>query len=415
MTWKEDLSIGKTNASFRGVPFYVSSIDTELGRRTVVHKFPGKEFAFVQDLGRDTNRFDVQAFVIGDNYHLDRDNLLDALLQEGQGQLNHPYRGILAVSIVGPVKVSESKDGQGFATINFSAVEVAEPVPIVRSDTRRASAARADAAFEASAENFTDVFSATGADTSSINAMVSANTAIRRANEKITTALNVLDRGSSQIANIGGGVASLITSPVSTANAVGSAASIAFNSINTGVEALNVTLGFLGSGAVIDVIIDTGLGFANTFGSDFLGINRGTDEANRLADNQDAAVLLTRTAFLAETAKVVVDLPIESRNQAARTRSLFTDAISDLQLSVDDASYDALSSLRAALIAYFDEVAGRLPEVATFVPSTTLPSILIAQLLYGDVGREAEISTRNDLRHPGFVSEGSELEVLVSA
>ena len=48
-------------------------------------------------------------------------------------------------------------------------------------------------------------------------------------------------------------------------------------------------------------------------------------------------------------------------------------------------------------------------------PEATQPALVLAYGLYEDAGREAEIVTRNKVRHPGFVPGGQALEVLADA
>lgn len=58
MSWKNKLR----PASFRGASFGVESHQTEQGRRTQVHEYPGRDDPYVEDLGlQDVRRAVVQA------------------------------------------------------------------------------------------------------------------------------------------------------------------------------------------------------------------------------------------------------------------------------------------------------------------------------------------------------------------
>lgn len=77
-------------ASFRGVPFYVERDQVETGRRLVVHEFPLKDAPYIEDLGRDTNKISVTAYVLGDDADNQEKALRQACEQRGAGTLSLP-------------------------------------------------------------------------------------------------------------------------------------------------------------------------------------------------------------------------------------------------------------------------------------------------------------------------------------
>ncbi|WP_035597779.1 hypothetical protein, partial [Halomonas salina] len=70
-----------------------------------------------------------------------------------------------------------------------------------------------------------------------------------------------------------------------------------------------------------------------------------------------------------------------------------------------------LVALRAAAVTDLRRRGTALPELATHTPAAPLPALVIAQRLYGDATRDAEIVRRNRIRHPGRVP-ADPLEVL---
>ena len=86
MPWKDRL----TEASFRGVTFKVEVGGKSGGRRVAPHEWPKKEVGYAEDMGRRSRRFRVSGYVIGDDYHLQRDALEAALDKEGAGTLKLP-------------------------------------------------------------------------------------------------------------------------------------------------------------------------------------------------------------------------------------------------------------------------------------------------------------------------------------
>ena len=94
MAWRDNL----VQASFRGVRFSVDETEAPIaGRRVAVHEYPGRDQPFVEDMGRVTKRWTVEAFVLGDDYDVVRDELIEASDMPGPGELVHPYLGSLQV------------------------------------------------------------------------------------------------------------------------------------------------------------------------------------------------------------------------------------------------------------------------------------------------------------------------------
>ena len=76
-------------AEFRNIKFYIPNVEGQGGRRNVVHELPERDTPFVQDLGRKGRRFSIEAYVIGENYDIQRDSLITVLERKGSGKLIH--------------------------------------------------------------------------------------------------------------------------------------------------------------------------------------------------------------------------------------------------------------------------------------------------------------------------------------
>lgn len=86
--------------SFRGVPFLIEeSQGQEGGRRLVVHQYPLRNDALIEDLGKTARSYDVQCLVIGDDHLAQAASLISALEADGEGTLKHPYFGEKSVFI----------------------------------------------------------------------------------------------------------------------------------------------------------------------------------------------------------------------------------------------------------------------------------------------------------------------------
>ena len=85
MAWRENL----VPAAFRGVPFFVERHQSQAaGRRVQVHEYPGRDLPWPEDLGRRTREFEIDGYVVGDDYFAARDALLDACDRPGPGGLD---------------------------------------------------------------------------------------------------------------------------------------------------------------------------------------------------------------------------------------------------------------------------------------------------------------------------------------
>lgn len=96
-------------ASWRGVPFQVWGGERIYGRRIHVHEYPFKDDPWPEDLGRRTRSIAVKGFLIGDDVDAQETSFAEAAEQKGPGELIHPTRGTLTVTLIG-LAVSDAWD-----------------------------------------------------------------------------------------------------------------------------------------------------------------------------------------------------------------------------------------------------------------------------------------------------------------
>ena len=94
-TWWERLQPG----SWRGVGFVMDAAENRAGRRTAIHEYPYRDTVWVEDLGRLPRRFAFQAFQVGDDVYQQRDAMIQACEQPGEGTLVHPTLGSVNTTI----------------------------------------------------------------------------------------------------------------------------------------------------------------------------------------------------------------------------------------------------------------------------------------------------------------------------
>lgn len=132
-------------ASFRGVPFQVDTVEWTAGDNVVIREYPFQDLPTVFRMGAGLQEIKFSAYVIGDDYHLQRDALASALT--GEGVLMHPTAGAMRVYVAGRFTIREAPTAEG-GMARFD-------LTFVRADARRTpvapSTARADAAAAAAA------------------------------------------------------------------------------------------------------------------------------------------------------------------------------------------------------------------------------------------------------------------------
>lgn len=152
MSWRDRL----LPASFRGAPFKIRRHSaTPAGRRLAVHEYPGEDEPWPEDLGHRASTYQVDGYVVGDDYHLARDALVAACDKAGPGTLVHPYLGTLRVACE-ECRVDESAGEGRIARVSMRFVQGGRNAyPSARTDTGAAVAAAAESARVASRGAFT--------------------------------------------------------------------------------------------------------------------------------------------------------------------------------------------------------------------------------------------------------------------
>lgn len=133
-------------ATFRGVPFIVSSESTDSGKKLVTHEYPNSDKRFCEEMGRSPKRFSINGIVHGPNALLIKGDLEAALELPGLGILIHPIYGYHSV-MAGPYTVSTNQSEQGvfIFSMNFMVSE-SDVSLIIGSSTQYAITSKAEEA-----------------------------------------------------------------------------------------------------------------------------------------------------------------------------------------------------------------------------------------------------------------------------
>lgn len=410
--WRKALRPG----SFRGVPFKVKGVQTQVGRRAVIHEYPQRDEAFPEDLGRKARQFSIEAIVIGPEYHTARDALIEALEKPGPGLLVHPYYGQRTVTLSGPARISESPEEGGLARFSLDFVEAGENTqPSARPDTQAAVEARADAANQAIGADFAAGFSLSGAaDFVSAGALTMARdamSAIDRVRRAIVPDLSILSSFMGAASGVMGSLSALLRAPAAFASSVLGLFAGLTGLARHPLSALAAYRGLFG------------------YGKKHRRVTSTTPARIRQAGNQVALAALVRRAALIEASRAASRAVWPSHELAVSTRDDLAARLEDeaaglvvvedvvtevVVIPVSEPVYQALMALRVAVVRDLTIRAATAPRVSSAKLPRTLPALVAAYRLYGDARRDVDIISRNArvVRHPGFVPGGVALEVL---
>jgi prophage DNA circulation protein len=425
VSWRDSLR----DASFRGVKFFVSSADADIGRRTITHEFPGRDKPAQEDLGRRARRFTLEGYVIGTDYMGARDALIRALEQRGSGKLVHPYWGEFEVSLSEAVRVRESDDEGGMARFSMPFVESGrDELPSVRTSTADGLREKCDAAKAQCLASFEKKFDATNLLQSAVNgAMNTVNSilgTINQARALVQGVFDAIDRVTEAINDVKNTVTALVALP----SQLGAKFSGIYELLLSWVGGPSQETRTTSEGGDIQVA----LALRTLPGEaadpvDVLEATLGTLTALDVASATPAIITPTTERELAneaalrslaleltaiESCRAVSYLDFTGYAQATHLRDELVAVLDIVALTADDLLYSQLVELRAATIAHLDAVAAALPQIVEYTPPVTVPALALAYRIYGDATLEGELVSRNGIRHPGFVPGGATLQVV---
>jgi prophage DNA circulation protein len=249
MSWLTDLR----PASFRNIPFQVTGSNTTIGRRVQTHSFPGRNEPLADDtLGRSIRKYKLDMFLVGADYMIDRNSLIDALELGGAGQLIHPWLGNLNVVVDGEVSIIESTAEGGYCQITATFVEAGPKNPQVLArtpSTRLALKNSISIAIQAAENDFTRLYRTAQQIAAVVNAAINAVNAVastlRGIVNKIQSVVTKLNRLVAAIESVVDSINTLILLPQTLAQAIQGAFNEICNSIGSIGDSFDKLLGFI--------------------------------------------------------------------------------------------------------------------------------------------------------------------------
>ncbi len=387
MSWTDTIH----KASFRGIPFFISSGEGPRGRRIVTHTFPGRDTAYLQDLGRKNRIFAIEGHVIGDDY-INQLNALEAAAEApGAAELVHPVYGMVRVRCEDFTPRFTDKIGR-IGRFSLRCIEDSNESVSGRVGTDTAAAVKeaAQAVQDAATEDFISTFAIGGTPsrlldkiTDTVISAVQTINNVRldtRSMSQVQFLYNQFTRDPLSYLRTPRNLADLVLSMVT---AVSEAAS-PWLRLKSNVNLLSKT----------EELLET-------------------EQTSLTPDELSAAVIeYTELVTVAETAIAASSAEYPTYDDALEIRETFGGAVDRISEYATDETYELLYTLRAAVIRDIDTRSFDAPKVVNFTPLITVPSLVLAYELYGDISRVDEIVTRNGVEHPGFIPGGVKLEVL---
>ncbi|RMN74049.1 hypothetical protein ALQ54_200019 [Pseudomonas syringae] len=466
-TWRDSL----LPASFRGVGFFIEKAVVPAGRKGQLHEFPQRDEPYFESLGKQSKVHTLTGFIVGPDCFEQRDRLLQALEQEGAGELVHPWLGRVQVQ-VGECGVTHNLSEGGLVRLDLKFYP-ANPLkfPVSTLNTRRQLLGASESLLDSALRRYRSVMATVDAVRINIQALRSALSGVFATIQRQFTPFMTI------YSDVTALVHSLVNAPltVSTlfttffasfdgdsrrARRANGTSSIggASTGTNAGSGSGSSTGGGSGSGSASGSNGTAASSAAARSGSnggvssvetvDYRSvISEATQQAEAVSGinlvsqssgldtgvTAQAAANLVQDALLVKVAKIVASMPVATTvtpltvvpsldqqvtqalqrvdvpvaDDVIELRDTLSSAIWEASLKADPEHYLALNTLRQALIRHLNAVAASGVRLVDMKVSESLPALVLAYRRFGDASRAQEMVQRNRLAHPGFVPPGA--------
>lgn len=390
--WKEIL---KGPAKFRDAPFFVDSSEFSGGRKNVEHEYPFADVPYHEDMGRKGRGFSVDGYVLGHDYLDARDKLLSALETSGAGELVHPYLGTRRV-VVESFRLRESANEGGFAkfTIDFKETATEPTHPTASVDAKSAVKVSAAASITAAENEFLTAYKdITTRRETTADALRAASLAVNKVIERLTMEAQAIASIRDDLDNLTESATSLAGTPA-----------VLFETLAGMFDGL--AEGLLSA-------IDPSAEMAKVY--DF---NPGvrplatTPNGEQEQLNYDAIKFAVQRLALINAARLALNQTYANYTDATRTREMLVNLIDEQAGYAADDMFPALQQLRSDIVKAIPGEDTDLPRLLSHTPRATLPSLVLAHKLYGNLDFEADLIARNKIKNACFVPGLVDLEIL---
>lgn len=421
---------GKTRdvvgGSFRGVPFFVASHQFGTGRRIAVHEYPGMDDPYNEDMGRISRSVTLEAYLLGENVKDQKEQLLQAVEKAGSGKLVHPYLGTKNAQCAG-CQVTESSTEKRRVSLSLTFVldSDVKPTPTTMVDLKVESQLKAATAKTVVAEKFEKGFSLLGATKSTLDAAVKLSDSLLTSVEKGRDSMRRAAAYVSKISHVRQNLELLLLTPGDFAAQIQdliTGVEDAF--LPSGVASTKRSTPFVGAATTTTDGTDTEAELSRVqlseaitmaaMGSDVTAVPNPTASERRIqAANQAALLELFKGTATFDLGSKLVGAQVSSVQDAGVLQEQMSAAFEEiLSTTTDPEVYQVAQDAQAAALGYLRETSADLAVVLKYTPARTVPALALAFEIYGDHTRAADLTTRNQVPHPGFLQGGAQLEIL---
>lgn len=412
-------------AKWRNLPFGVSSIAISMGRKIAVHEYPYVDGVYAEDLGAKGKAFHVMGFIVdGGGAYGGKGTLKQQLeefekaaMQWGDGEFIHPTLGARPKMCLLNLEIEQDQQGR-VAALRFTLLEnKVKPTAMVVPNTQAQTIALSAIARKATLlETLMMIKGAVRSVRAGILSVVNRFTTTVR--QVISTATSLFSMITGLPGEIGRFIGSAIPNDLKTNKTVqqliGLGSANRVNVINK-VDQLSNALDDMNIEKIVNGISDTVssvfesnpdpvqalnsmLPFANS-----PSMPSGTDEATGFNLLND---LIRRTAVIC-MAESTAKRAYVSYDDALNARTIVCQYLDqELKIAGDqglDDTYNALMNLRISVAQDLTRRGADLAKIELITASASLPSLVWAQRLYQDSGREKELVKSANPIHPAFM------------
>ncbi|WLG63580.1 DNA circularization N-terminal domain-containing protein [Pseudomonas sp. FP1762] len=404
MNWRDRL----LPASFRGVGFWIDQAKTPVGRKGQLHEYPQRDLPFFEDLGQQAKTHDLTAFIIGPDCLEQRDKLLKAL-EQGRGELVHPWLGRLQVK-VGECDMTHTRQDGGLVTFALKFYpDQPLPFPTATVSTQKVLLAKADGLLGSAVARFEQAMTLIKAARIGITNLRNSLTGVY---EVIKEQLKPLIEQYRQITEL-----------VKAVKELPKEVAAEFKGLLGDIQELKAFAkeGYRG------VIADVSQQLEAIRKADAPKITTGKDTnaaAQAMAD-------LVQDTLIVKVAQWVASMPVATRalqlpstptvaqqahQQVTRREVPATDDLQALQKDLVEAlqgaknkadpdHYQAISDVQDALVAHLKAVASSGVRLVSKSFQESLPALVIAYKQFGDATRVTEVVQRNGVTNPLYLPQ----------
>lgn len=371
-------------AKFRNIVVSARELGLKAGRRKIRDTVPGRDGDISEDLGRAAREYSIQFVCTGPDWLDTYNALIDAFEDKSTAEFIHPDGTRLFVVPDGAAEFSIISVGE--ATVSTTLIEQTDNRVEVEEDASAAVEQSANDSDLISADRLAEIFTEGAA----------AERAVTDVADGIQGAINTGKKACAEIAltvqKIETAIADILQAPFTVADY--------FTDLYHSITDFSVLSGALGRYHATELIAT----------ADYAAI---TDATLALTVQYTHELHLhCANLIVGQLARISIDTSYAAFDDAEAAVEIVAGYIDAVAPYSNSAQVALLADLQAQLVSAVLDTDQQLPRLKDFTPPCVMSADEIAQYLYQDGTRAAEIVARNNVQHPGFIGPDQILRVL---